>query len=100
MTEHRHKESPQDNTKRQFKEIHHKINEVEMKTRHLKQTYYEVGPKTAKLLPRKLRKQQLERAVHKIQDPKSNRLTYRMIQRELKVYSEIIIRNSILKHQL
>ena len=81
MTEHRHKESPEDNTKQQLKEIRHKINvllqqEVEMKTRYLKQTYYEVGPKAAKLLARKLRKQQVERAVHKIQDPKSNRLTY------------------------
>ena len=53
-----------------------KEQEVEMKTRYLKQTYYEVGPKAEKLLARKLRKQQVERAVHKIQDPKSNRLTY------------------------
>src|SRR4029434_10375174 len=47
MTEHRHKESPEDNTKQQLKEIRHKINvllqqEVEMKTRYLKQTYYVV----------------------------------------------------------
>lgn len=62
-----------------MKEIRHKINEVlqqevELKVRYLKQSYYEISPKAVKLLARKLRKQQAERVVYKIKDPKSNQL--------------------------
>ena len=42
----------------------------------MKQSYYEIGPKAAKLLARKLRKQQAERVIHKIKDPNSNQLKY------------------------
>ena len=79
--EQEHKEKPEAKTLQELKDIRYKINEllqqdVEMKARYLKQTYYEIGPKAAKLLARKLRKQQSDRAVPKIQNPTLNQPTF------------------------
>ncbi len=46
------------------------------KTRFYKQTYYEFCPRAAKLLARRLRKQQVDSTIHKIRDPKTNQLKY------------------------
>lgn len=80
-TEISHKLQPNDENQQKLKETRNKIGEllqqeVEAKARYLKQSYYEVGPKAAKLLARKLRKQQAERVIHKIKDPISNQLKY------------------------
>lgn len=43
--------------------------QVEMNTKCMKQRYYENGPTAKKLLVRRLRKQQVERSIHKVKDP-------------------------------
>uniref|UniRef100_A0A8C2JPE3 Reverse transcriptase domain-containing protein n=1 Tax=Cyprinus carpio TaxID=7962 RepID=A0A8C2JPE3_CYPCA len=48
--------------------------EVEKKARYTKQAYYELGPKSTKLLARKLRKQQADSTILKIKDPISQKL--------------------------
>ena len=63
----------------QILEVKKQINEslqreVEMKARYLKQHYYETGPRAAKLLARRLRKQQADRTVYKLLDPKTNKI--------------------------
>lgn len=48
--------------------------EVEKKARYLKQSYYEIGPKSAKLLARRLRKRQIDTAIYKIKNPTSHKV--------------------------
>ena len=48
--------------------------EVEKKARYTKQAYYELGPKSTKLLARKLRKQQADSTIFKIKDPSTQKL--------------------------
>lgn len=45
---------------------------IEKNIRYMKQRYYEAGPKAAKLLAWRLRKQQEERTIFKIRDPITN----------------------------
>ena len=48
--------------------------EVEKKIRYMKQRYYEAGPRAAKLLAWRLKKQQAENTIHKIRDPSTNKI--------------------------
>lgn len=41
----------------------------------MKQRYYEAGPRAAKLLAWRLRKQQAENTIHKFRDPFTNKIT-------------------------
>lgn len=50
--------------------------EIEKKTRYLKQSYYEVGPRATKLLAKRLKKQQADRTIHKIRDINTNQIIY------------------------
>jgi len=50
--------------------------EVEKKTRFLKQSYYEVGPRATKLLAKLLRKQQADRTIYKIRDMNTNQIIH------------------------
>lgn len=52
------------------------ITEIEKKTRYLKQSYYEVGPRAAKLLSKQLKKQQADRTIHKIRDTNTNQIIH------------------------
>lgn len=49
--------------------------EVEKNIRFMKQSYNEAGPRAAKLLAWRLRKQQAENTIHKIRDPTTNKIT-------------------------
>lgn len=53
-------------------------NDIKKKLTFLKQKYYEAGGKSAKLLAYKLKKQQAESTVHKIRDPSTNTMHYKM----------------------
>ena len=64
-----------------MKEVRNQINiilqqEIEIKARYLKQNYYELGPKDAKLLARRLRQQQAGITVNKLRDPNANQIKY------------------------
>ena len=52
--------------------------EVEKNLRFLKQRYYEAGPKAARLLAWRLRKQQAENTIYKIKDPTTNKIVSNM----------------------
>ena len=58
--------------------------EVEKNKRFMKQRYYEAGPKVAKLLAWRLRKQQAENTIYKIRDPVTSSLEG--IQKALETY--------------
>lgn len=65
----------------QIKEARENINkllnaEIEKKTRFLKQSYYEVGPRASRLLAKRLKKQQADRTIHKIRDVYTNQVIY------------------------
>lgn len=49
--------------------------EVEKNIRLMKQRYYEAGPRAAKLLAWRLKKQQAENTTHKLRDPTTNKIT-------------------------
>lgn len=49
--------------------------ELEKNIRFMKQRYYKAGPRAAKLLAWRLRKQQAENTIHKIRDPTTNKIT-------------------------
>ena len=79
----------------QMTEVRKQINmilqqEVDMKTRYLKQSYYEAGPRAAKLLARRLRKQQADRTIHRLVDPKTNQIKHKQhdIEHIFKTYYE------------
>lgn len=68
-------------TQQEIKEVREKINdllqqEIEIKSRYLKQNYYDSGPKATKLMARQIRKQQTETRIHKMNDQKTNQLKY------------------------
>lgn len=80
--EQKHKKKTEQGTQNQMIAVRKEIaelleQEVEKKARYFKQSYYESGPKAAKLLARRLRKQQADIAVHKLHDPKTNQLKYK-----------------------
>lgn len=82
IMEQKHKLKADRQTQASISEIRKKINEllqqeVEIKARYLKQNYYESGPKAARLLARRLRKQQADMAIHKIVDPKTKQVKYK-----------------------
>lgn len=52
--------------------------EIEKKLRHMKQKYFEAGPKASKLPTWRLRKEQAESSIHKIRDPLTNKITARV----------------------
>lgn len=66
---------------KQIKEIRGEVDEIlggdrEKRARFVKQNYYEAGPQATRLLARHLRKQQASNTIHKIRDPKTNRLSH------------------------
>lgn len=50
--------------------------EVEKKYMYFRQSYYEMGPKSTKLLAKRLRKQQSQNTIYKIKNPHTNSLTH------------------------
>lgn len=74
-----HKKTRDPETLNQIKEARKKVedilmDEMEKKTRFLKQTYYEGGSKASKMLARRIKKQQDLNTIYKIRDPKTNKL--------------------------
>lgn len=49
--------------------------EIEKKLRFTRQTFFESGPKAARILAKRLRSQKIKNTVHKIRDPETNNLT-------------------------
>lgn len=61
----------------EIKEMRAKINdvladEIEKKNKFLKQSYYEAGSKAAKVLAKRIRKQQVINNIHEIRHPKTD----------------------------
>lgn len=66
-------------TQKEIKQIKGQIEqlldyEIEKRARYIKQSYYELGPKSAKLLARKLRKQQTDSMITRIRNPITQKL--------------------------
>ena len=77
----KHKSTGDQSLLQQIKETRGEINEIlrgeiEKKARFLKQSYYESGSKAARLLARRLRKQQASNTIHRTRDPQTNQLLY------------------------
>lgn len=62
-------------TRKKINDLLHQ--EIELKTRYIKQNYYDSGPKAAKLLAGRIRKQQAESSINKLHDPKSNQIKHK-----------------------
>lgn len=52
--------------------------QIEKKTKFMKQNYYENGPKAKKLLAWRLRKQQADRFIHKVKNPQDDNIHYNL----------------------
>ena len=52
--------------------------QMEKKITLIKQTFYENGPKSKKLLAWRIRKQMAERFIHKIKDPQTDRMCHEL----------------------
>lgn len=52
------------------------LEEVERKARFKKQTYYDGGAKTTKIMVRLIKKQQTLRTIHKIREPEASKILY------------------------
>lgn len=78
----KHKKGSNPNLNSKLKEVRKEINalysqEIQKKMIYTKQKYYESGSKFAKLLARKLQKQQSDNTIYKIRDPLSKALLYK-----------------------
>lgn len=62
--------------------------QIEKKSKFMKQNYYENGPKAKKLLAWRIRKQQADRFIHKIKSPLDNNVYYNLkdIQKSFVAY--------------
>uniref|UniRef100_A0A3B3WIQ9 Reverse transcriptase domain-containing protein n=1 Tax=Poecilia mexicana TaxID=48701 RepID=A0A3B3WIQ9_9TELE len=68
-----------------IKQIRDEINQelqsnIQKKLLFLKQSYYEISPKSSKFLAYRLKKQQEERTIYKIKEPTTNKVTYKNIE--------------------
>ncbi|XP_054872348.1 LINE-1 retrotransposable element ORF2 protein isoform X1 [Amphiprion ocellaris] len=95
--ENQHKKTLNPDLLPKLKEIRSNIDkiitsDIEKKTKFLKQSYYEVGPKAARLLARKLKKQQTERTIYKLKKDKIDDFTYepKEIEKIFKNYYETL----------
>lgn len=77
----------------QLKCVQQEINQIydeenEKKMRFTKQKYYETGQRAMKLLSWRLRKQQAERTVYKVRNPKNNQICQKLeeIQQAFEAY--------------
>lgn len=63
-------------------------NQVEKRAKLIKQNFYENGPKSKKLLAWRIRKQQAERFIHKVRDPRTNEMYHNLddIQKAFETY--------------
>lgn len=81
--------------------------DIKRKMTFLRQKYYEVGGKSAKLLAYKLKKQQLESTIHKIRDPNTNTVISKLdnIQKTFldfyeQLYTQPKVEESLIKYFL
>ena len=87
LLEEEHKQSGNQSTLKQIIDIRKEIDETlreetEKKARFIKQSYYELGPKSSKMLARRLRKQQESMMVNKIRSIDGNNVYYKPIEIE------------------
>ena len=79
--EKQHKMNPKNDLLIAIQEVRRNIDkllstEIEKKSKLIKQSYCELGPKATRLLARKLKKQQTERTIFKLKDQTTNRFIY------------------------
>jgi len=80
--EEQHKRAPTSNLLTKIKKIRNEIDllytqEIEKNMIFAKQKYYEAGPRSAKILARRLQKQRADNTIYKIKHPASNILQYK-----------------------
>lgn len=87
----------------QIGELRKEINELlqleeEKKAIFLKQSYYEAGPREAKSLARRMRKQQINNLMSKLHDPKTNKSKYdpKDIERIFRYYEKLYKQTSVM----
>lgn len=83
LLEIRHMSYPEDDVQNQISDTKQALNNIyeiqmEKRLKFIKQSFYESGPKSKKLLAWRIRKQLAERSIHKIKDPQTDTMSHEL----------------------